>query len=74
MFYLMVEDLRLQLLNVTAGDRAVLNDPMCFLDLALQVLHFLFILLVLNHSLLDKKCYYFWFVTVTAAQTNTTFV
>lgn len=51
----MVEDLGLQLLDVVCGDLSVLNDTVCFLYQPLEVSHFLFILLVLHHCLLDKK-------------------
>lgn len=51
----MVKDLGLQLLDVVCGDRSVLNDTVCFLYQPLEVSHFLFILFVLHHCLLDKN-------------------
>lgn len=51
----MVKDLGLQLLDVACGDWSVLNDTVCFLYQPLEVSHFLFILLVLHHCLLDKN-------------------
>ncbi len=51
----MVEDLCLQLLDVACRDRSVLNDTVCFLYQPLEVSHFLFILLILHHCLLDES-------------------
>lgn len=50
--YLMVAYLCLQLLDVTGGNRSVLDDPMSILNQALQMPHLLLILLILHHCLL----------------------
>lgn len=51
--HLMVLDLSLKFLYVTGGDGSVLDDTMGFLYQSLEVLYFLFILLILHHSLLQ---------------------
>lgn len=53
--YFMMKDLGLQLLDVVGRDRSVLYDPVRFLYQALEVSHFLFVLLVLHHCLLKYK-------------------
>lgn len=53
--HLMVVYLRLQLLDVVGGDRPVLDDAMRLLYEPLEVLDFLFVLLILHHSFLGKR-------------------
>lgn len=53
--YFMMKDLGLQLLDVVGRDRSVLYDPVRFLYQALEVSHFLFVLLVLHNCLLKHK-------------------
>lgn len=54
-FYFMVKDLGLQLLDVVCRNGSVLNDSVRLLNQSLKVFHFLFILLILHHCLLDKN-------------------
>lgn len=56
----MVKDLRLQLLDAAGGDGTVLDDAVRFLDQALQLPHFLFVLLVLHHCLLERVFLFFF--------------
>lgn len=51
----MVVNLSLQFLDVIGGDGTVLNDAMGLFYQPLEVLHFLFILLILQHGLLEKE-------------------
>lgn len=55
--HLMVVNLSLQFLDVIGGDRTVLNDAMGLFNKPLEVLHFHFILFILQHCLLEREIF-----------------